>query len=128
MGNDEHLHKAFQFFDQNQSGYIEIEELRNALADEVERRRMSKRLAEDALYELYIKLSNSVFKDGLSGRFLETELLCSLSLKEIVVAPLHESFLVLADDIVETIVDKVHKILQCCFQNSIENSVPSFWY
>ncbi|XP_061361999.1 calcium-dependent protein kinase 32-like isoform X2 [Gastrolobium bilobum] len=36
MGNDEHLHKAFQFFDQNQSGYIEIEELRNALGDEVD--------------------------------------------------------------------------------------------
>lgn len=36
MGNDEHLHKAFDFFDQNQSGYIEIEELRNALSDEVE--------------------------------------------------------------------------------------------
>ncbi|KAI9080792.1 hypothetical protein K1719_037305 [Acacia pycnantha] len=36
MGNDEHLKKAFQFFDKNQSGYIEIEELRNALADEVD--------------------------------------------------------------------------------------------
>ncbi|KAJ7959766.1 putative Calcium-dependent protein kinase [Quillaja saponaria] len=36
MGNDEHLHKAFQFFDQNQSGYIEIEELREALNDDVE--------------------------------------------------------------------------------------------
>jgi hypothetical protein len=34
MGNDEHLHKAFAFFDQNQSGYIEIEELRDALNDE----------------------------------------------------------------------------------------------
>lgn len=36
MGNDEHLHKAFEFFDQNQSGYIEIEELRDSLADEVD--------------------------------------------------------------------------------------------
>ncbi|GMP63598.1 hypothetical protein CsSME_00025227 [Camellia sinensis var. sinensis] len=37
MGNDDdHLHKAFEFFDQNQSGYIEIEELRDSLADEVE--------------------------------------------------------------------------------------------
>ncbi|XWS43149.1 hypothetical protein CRYUN_Cryun16bG0077900 [Craigia yunnanensis] len=36
MGNDEHLKKAFEFFDQNQSGYIEIEELRDALTDEVE--------------------------------------------------------------------------------------------
>ncbi|KDP22101.1 hypothetical protein JCGZ_25932 [Jatropha curcas] len=36
MANDEHLHKAFAFFDQNQSGYIEIEELREALSDEVD--------------------------------------------------------------------------------------------
>ncbi|XP_057438677.1 calcium-dependent protein kinase 32-like [Lotus japonicus] len=36
MGNDEHLIKAFKFFDANQSGYIEIEELRDALSDEVE--------------------------------------------------------------------------------------------
>ncbi|XP_044505230.1 calcium-dependent protein kinase 32-like [Mangifera indica] len=36
MGNDEHLRKTFAFFDQNQSGHIEIEELREALADEVD--------------------------------------------------------------------------------------------
>jgi Ca2+-binding EF-hand superfamily protein len=36
MANDEHLHKAFSFFDQNQSDYIEIEELREALNDEVD--------------------------------------------------------------------------------------------
>ncbi|PQM35672.1 calcium-dependent protein kinase 8 [Prunus yedoensis var. nudiflora] len=37
MGNDEvHLRKAFQFFDRNQSEYIEIEELREALATEVD--------------------------------------------------------------------------------------------
>ncbi|XP_052173849.1 calcium-dependent protein kinase 8-like [Diospyros lotus] len=36
MGTDDHLHKAFDFFDQNQTGFIEIEELRDALADEVE--------------------------------------------------------------------------------------------
>ncbi|VVA32981.1 PREDICTED: calcium-dependent [Prunus dulcis] len=36
MANDEHLHKAFAFFDQNQSGFIEIEELRNALNDDVD--------------------------------------------------------------------------------------------
>ncbi|GAV90516.1 Pkinase domain-containing protein/EF_hand_5 domain-containing protein [Cephalotus follicularis] len=36
MGNDEHLHEAFRFFDQNQSGYIEIEELRAALNNEVD--------------------------------------------------------------------------------------------
>lgn len=35
IGNDEHLHKAFMYFDQNQSGYIEIEELRDCLADEM---------------------------------------------------------------------------------------------
>lgn len=34
MANDEHLHKAFSFFDRNRSGYIEIEELRVALSDE----------------------------------------------------------------------------------------------
>ncbi|KAF5200934.1 Calcium dependent protein kinase [Thalictrum thalictroides] len=36
IGNDEHLHKAFTFFDRNKSGYIEIEELRDALAEEVD--------------------------------------------------------------------------------------------
>ncbi|BAT96371.1 calcium-dependent protein kinase 32-like isoform X1 [Vigna umbellata] len=36
IDHDEHIHKAFQFFDNNESGYIEIEELHNALADEVE--------------------------------------------------------------------------------------------
>ncbi|KAI3951409.1 hypothetical protein MKW98_030261 [Papaver atlanticum] len=36
IGNDDHLRKAFNFFDKNQSGYIEIEELREALADEVD--------------------------------------------------------------------------------------------
>ncbi|KAG6473441.1 calcium-dependent protein kinase 20-like [Zingiber officinale] len=35
IGNDEHLHKAFQYFDQNNSGYIEIEELKNCLADDL---------------------------------------------------------------------------------------------
>ncbi|GER55057.1 calcium-dependent protein kinase [Striga asiatica] len=34
MANDEHLHKAFAFFDRNKSGYIEVEELRDALSDE----------------------------------------------------------------------------------------------
>ncbi|CAM8890144.1 unnamed protein product [Rhodiola kirilowii] len=36
MGNDDHLRKAFEFFDQNQSGLIEIEELRDALSDELD--------------------------------------------------------------------------------------------
>lgn len=34
MENDEHFRKAFMFFDKNGSGYIELEELREALADE----------------------------------------------------------------------------------------------
>ncbi|CAN1267781.1 Calcium-dependent protein kinase 8 [Linum perenne] len=36
MGNDEHLHKAFGVFDQNKTGYIEMEELRQALNDDVD--------------------------------------------------------------------------------------------
>ncbi|KAJ4840680.1 Calcium-dependent protein kinase 32 [Turnera subulata] len=36
MGNDEHLRKAFEFFDKNESGYIEMEELRDALANEID--------------------------------------------------------------------------------------------
>ncbi|KAK4392451.1 Calcium-dependent protein kinase [Sesamum angolense] len=35
MGNEDHLRKAFEFFDRNETGYIEIEELR-AFADEAE--------------------------------------------------------------------------------------------
>lgn len=35
IGNDEHLRKAFMYFDQNKSGYIEIEELRSCLADDL---------------------------------------------------------------------------------------------
>ncbi|KAH7665551.1 Non-specific serine/threonine protein kinase protein [Dioscorea alata] len=36
IGNDEHLHKAFAYFDRDKSGYIEIEELRECLADDLE--------------------------------------------------------------------------------------------
>ncbi|CAH9102807.1 unnamed protein product [Cuscuta europaea] len=36
LGNEEHLKKVFEFFDKNQSGYIELEELRDALADEID--------------------------------------------------------------------------------------------
>ncbi|XP_074320478.1 calcium-dependent protein kinase 32 [Silene latifolia] len=36
MDGDEYLRKAFSFFDQNGNGYIEIEELRDALDDELE--------------------------------------------------------------------------------------------
>ncbi|MQM14594.1 hypothetical protein Taro_047528, partial [Colocasia esculenta] len=35
IDNDEHLHEAFKYFDRNKSGYIEIEELRDSLADEL---------------------------------------------------------------------------------------------
>lgn len=34
MGNDEHLHRAFSFFDKNKTGFIEIDELRDALNDD----------------------------------------------------------------------------------------------
>ena len=36
LGNEDHLRKAFDFFDKNGTGYIEIEELRDAFADEAE--------------------------------------------------------------------------------------------
>lgn len=36
LGNDDHLRKAFEFFDRNETGYLEIEDLRDAFADEVE--------------------------------------------------------------------------------------------
>ncbi|KAJ0966306.1 hypothetical protein J5N97_027444 [Dioscorea zingiberensis] len=35
MGNDEHLHKAFAYFDLNKSGFIEIEELSETMADDL---------------------------------------------------------------------------------------------
>lgn len=34
MENDEHFHRAFLFFDKDESGYIESSELREALADD----------------------------------------------------------------------------------------------
>ncbi|KAG7019849.1 Calcium-dependent protein kinase 30 [Cucurbita argyrosperma subsp. argyrosperma] len=34
MENDEHFRRAFMFFDKNESGFIELDELREALADE----------------------------------------------------------------------------------------------
>lgn len=36
MGSDDHLSEAFKFFDKNETGFIEIEELRDALTDEAE--------------------------------------------------------------------------------------------
>ena len=34
MENDEHFRKAFTFFDKDGSGYIELDELREALVDD----------------------------------------------------------------------------------------------
>ena len=34
MANDEHLHKAFSYFDKNGNGCIEPDELRNALMED----------------------------------------------------------------------------------------------
>lgn len=34
MENDEHIRKAFMFFDKDANGYIALDELRGALADE----------------------------------------------------------------------------------------------
>ncbi|KAK6933809.1 Protein kinase domain [Dillenia turbinata] len=36
MANDDHLRQAFAFFDKNQSKYIEMEELRDALANDID--------------------------------------------------------------------------------------------
>lgn len=35
LGNDDILKQAFEFFDKNKSGYIEFNELREALLDEI---------------------------------------------------------------------------------------------
>ena len=34
--DEEHLHKAFKFFDKNLNGFIEIEELQHCLVDDIE--------------------------------------------------------------------------------------------
>ncbi|KAH0632729.1 hypothetical protein KY284_035515 [Solanum tuberosum] len=34
MANDEHLHKAFSYFDKDGNGYIEPDELRDALMED----------------------------------------------------------------------------------------------
>ncbi|KAK6127330.1 hypothetical protein DH2020_038931 [Rehmannia glutinosa] len=36
MGTDDHLRKAFEFFDKNETGYIEVEDLKDAFADEAD--------------------------------------------------------------------------------------------
>ena len=72
MGNDEHLHQAFKFFDQNQSGYIEIDELRSALADEF----------DGSNEEVINAIMNDVDTDKVSpiflsvGLFLDPKMAC----------------------------------------------------
>ncbi|KAK9673638.1 hypothetical protein RND81_12G180400 [Saponaria officinalis] len=36
LANDEHLHRAFSFFDKNKTGFIEIDELRDALNEDID--------------------------------------------------------------------------------------------
>lgn len=65
MGNDEHLRKAFEFFDKDQNGYIEIDELRDALADEIDEN------SEEIIYAIIHDVDTN--KVGLT--FLSTALL-----------------------------------------------------
>ena len=70
MGNDEHLRQAFKFFDQNQSGYIEIDELRGALADEV----------DGSNEEVINAIINDVDTDKVSPIFLSVGLFLDLKM------------------------------------------------
>jgi len=70
MGNDEHLRQAFKFFDQNQSGYIEIDELRGALADEV----------DGSNEEVINAIINDVDTDKVSPIFLSVGLVLDLKM------------------------------------------------
>ncbi|KAL1812485.1 hypothetical protein ACET3Z_022550 [Daucus carota] len=56
MENDEHFRKAFTFFDKNGNGYIELDELRDALADE------SGETDDDVLHEIMQDVDTD--KDG----------------------------------------------------------------
>ncbi|KAF1002735.1 hypothetical protein AG4045_007736 [Apium graveolens] len=56
MENDEHFRKAFTFFDKNGNGCIELDELRDALADE------SGETDEDVLHEIMQEVDTN--KDG----------------------------------------------------------------
>ncbi|GAU43642.1 hypothetical protein TSUD_24110 [Trifolium subterraneum] len=50
MSHEEHVNGAFQFFDKKQSGYIELEELRKALADDIDTR--SKKLIKAIMHDV----------------------------------------------------------------------------
>ncbi|KAK2973592.1 hypothetical protein RJ640_023242 [Escallonia rubra] len=73
----------------------------------------------EALYELFKKLSSSIIDDGLIHkeefqlalfRNRNRRNLFADRLKEMVLALLHESDLVLSDDVIEMIVDKGHNL------------------
>ncbi|KAL3580065.1 hypothetical protein D5086_017900 [Populus alba] len=76
MGNDEHLHKAFAFFDRNQSGYIEIEELRESLNDDVDTN------IEDVINAIMhdVDTDKAILHPVLINQMLEPETLQALSL------------------------------------------------
>ncbi|KAF2566825.1 hypothetical protein F2Q68_00023795 [Brassica cretica] len=69
MGNDEHLKKAFKFFDLDKSGYIEIDELRDALADEFDT--TSEEVVEAIIYD--VDTNKMCHKHGVMHRDLKPE-------------------------------------------------------
>lgn len=50
MANDEHLHRAFSYFDKDKNGFIEPDELRNALM-------------EDGVVEDCTNIANDIFQE-----------------------------------------------------------------
>ncbi|KAG5533878.1 hypothetical protein RHGRI_027918 [Rhododendron griersonianum] len=60
----------------------------------------------EALYELFKKLSSSIIDEGLIHKVFDVK---HNGLKEMVWALLHESELILSDDLLELIVDKTFK-------------------
>ncbi|XVE84594.1 hypothetical protein DITRI_Ditri17bG0025200 [Diplodiscus trichospermus] len=52
MGNDEHLSQAFHFFDKNQSGYIEVEELQEALLHDHNLGPNNEQLIKDIMHDV----------------------------------------------------------------------------
>lgn len=81
MANDEHLRKAFTFFDRNESGYIEMEELREALSDDddakseeviiaimhdvdTDKVRVALHTISDCILEKHVNVGDDVVQDG----------------------------------------------------------------